>query len=89
MDFLKGVTFCIKRPLGFLLKKGFSETSALKEVGYFALCFALNVKFKSYRNKAAYTAQDAPSMCLREGVLDMGRQTDRWTDGQTDGWTDR
>ena len=39
-------------------------------------------------NKAKYTAQDAPSTRLREGVRTYGR-TDGWTDGQTDGPTDR
>ena len=39
-------------------------------------------------NKAKYTAQDAPSTRLREGVRTYGR-TDGRTDGQTDGPTDR
>ena len=38
------------------------------------------------RNKAGYTAQDAPSTRLREGVTDG--PTDGRTDGPTDGPTD-
>ena len=44
----------------------------------------------STHNKAEYSAQDAPSSRLREGVTDRRPDgpTDRRTDGPTDGWTD-
>ena len=40
-------------------------------------------------NKAGYTAQDAPSTCLREGIMDLrtDRRTNGWTDRRTDGHT--
>ena len=49
---------------------------------------AFNHQMLLYRNvnKAEYSAQDAPSRRLREGVTDL--RTDRPTDGPTDGRTD-
>ena len=54
----------------------------------------VGVKNPVQANKAEYTAQDAPSTHLREGVTDLrtdGRTDQRMdgpTDGQTDGPTD-
>ena len=81
---------------GFTVSKFFSETKLDDPVRRHKALINLyqfyHQKFcgKAWHslNKAKYTAQDAPSTRLREGVRTYGR-TDGWTDGQTDGPTDR